>query len=245
MAQIYEREFAAQPRRTSRAGRGPVDRATAATLVLTLAGAGLLVLLLALQPRFPFADLSRDPLAVVGQTAAPHLGFLSNLGILLWCVGAVVSAFMATRLAAAGGDPRFRRFLFTAAVFSAVLLVDDLFMLHENLKARVAHGDLLLFAVHGTFALAYCLALARVARALGVLPLCLLFLAGGFLAVSITADLGGPAADLHATWPWVLEDGSKFVGIAFWAAFHLRAAWILGFAPPQGEPGMASRQDFR
>jgi hypothetical protein len=38
----------------------------------------------------------------------------------------------------------------------------------------------------------------------------------------------------------ILEEGAKFIGIAAWAVFHIRAAWMLGLAAPSRR---AARRD--
>lgn len=196
---------------------------TALIVALACGAAVLLVVLLAVQTRVPFSDLTRDPLAILGKKDAPHLGFLSNIGALLWCTAAAVCAFIGLRLVVDGGR-RAGLFLLAAAGFTAVLLIDDLFMVHENLKMRLAHGDVVLFSLYGLGALCYGAAFAGVLRDLGFLaPL----LAVGLLGVSVVTDLIHLTAAVEGVWPWVLEDGSKFVGLTVWTAFHLRAAWVL------------------
>lgn len=209
-----------------RSGRSIASSAQAVTtliVLLSVVGAVLLVLLLAIQTRIPLSDLTRDPLAIMGKKSAPHLGFLSNLGVLLWCMSASVCAFTGLRLVIGAGDRRAGVFLLAAAGFTAMLMLDDLFMVHENLTLRIPQGDIALFTLYGLLALAYILAFRRVLRRFGVLaPL----LAVALLGVSVAADLGELTAVVPGNWPWVVEDGAKFVGIVIWATFHLRVSWI-------------------
>ena len=192
-------------------------------VVAACCAAAAVVAVLALQTRIPFSDLTRDPLAIMGKKGAPHLGFLSNLGALVWCTTAAVCAFTALRLASLGGARRQSSFLFVAAAFTSLLLFDDLFMLHENLRLRVAWGELALFALYGGCALSYGLAFRGVLQQLGffapLLAICL-------LGISVAVDVSKLTATTAAVWPWILEDGSKFVGLVVWGAFHIRAAWI-------------------
>jgi hypothetical protein len=39
-------------------------------------------------------------------------------------------------------------------------------------------------------------------------------------------------AGLEVSASVILEEGAKFIGIAAWAVFHIRAAWVLGPAIP-------------
>lgn len=223
-------------RRPGRLTASSAQAVTTLIVVLSVGAAVLLVLLLAVQTRIPLSDLTRDPLAIMGKKSAPHLGSLSNLGVLLWCMTASVCAFTGLRLAAGTVDRRAGVFLLVAAGFTAVLMLDDLFMLHENLTLRLPQGDIALFTLYGLLALGYILAFRRVLRRFGVLaPL----LAVALLGVSVVADLGRLTAVMPGNWPWVVEDGSKFVGIVLWAAFHLRVSWIA--ALPETERAQKSR----
>ncbi len=197
---------------------------TAWIVAAACCGAALVVAVLALQTRIPFSDLTRDPLAIMGKKGAPHLGLLSNLGALVWCATAAVCAFTALRLAQRGDARRESLFLFVAAAFTGVLLFDDLFMLHENLRLRAAWGDLALFAVYGGCTLCYGIAFRGLLKQLGSFPL---LLAVCLLALSVAVDISKLTATTTAVWPWVLEDGAKFVGLVVWGAFHIRAAWVL------------------
>ncbi len=233
------------PLRGSRGESGPATNRrltpaamTAWIVVAACCAAAAVVAVLALQTRIPFSDLTRDPLAIMGKKGAPHLGLLSNLGALVWCTTAAVCAFSALRLALGREARRQSVFLFVAAAFTSLLLFDDLFMLHENLRLRVAWGELALFAVYGGCTLYYGFAFRGVLRQLGffapLLAVCL-------LATSVAVDVSKLTATTSAVWPWVLEDGSKFVGLVVWAAFHIRAAWILEAAAGAPAP-QPSRQ---
>ena len=217
--------FAARGQDRPERGLYAASAGTTALIVALACGAAvLMVALLAVQTRVPFSDLTRDPLAILGKKGAPHLGFLSNVGALLWCTTAAVCAFIGLRLVVDGGGRRPGLFLLATAGFTAVLLIDDFFMVHENLKMRLAYGDVALFTLYGLGALCYGAAFAGVLRDLGFwAPL----LAVGLLGVSVVTDLIHLTAVVEGVWPWVLEDGSKFVGLAVWTAFHLRAAWVL------------------
>jgi hypothetical protein len=62
----------------------------------------------------------------------PLSGFLSNLGILLWCAAASICSFAAMTLRKIKPRDIFW-FLLSSAVLSAYLMFDDLFQFHEEL----------------------------------------------------------------------------------------------------------------
>jgi hypothetical protein len=87
----------------------------------------LLLLLLAFQRSVPLKDLTSDTAAV--SDLPTYVGLLSNLGFLLW--SAAITTCMLTALVL------WRRstwvwFFLVSAGFTTVLLVDDMFMIHER-----------------------------------------------------------------------------------------------------------------
>lgn len=81
----------------------------------------------------PIAVFTRD---IFSTARLPvYTGILSNAGILLW--GATLAICLFAWAAASPTTPaETRRFLLTSAAFTAILLVDDFFMLHEWIIPR-------------------------------------------------------------------------------------------------------------
>jgi hypothetical protein len=76
----------------------------------------------------PISVLTRDPAATFD--APPYVGMLSNATMLVWTAAATICLFAA---GATRSDQGVRRFLFFAGLFAAMLLLDDLYMIHEVL----------------------------------------------------------------------------------------------------------------
>ena len=77
----------------------------------------------------PMSGFTRDPAAV--HNANPFTGVLSNIGILFWCSAAAVCFFSAA-IQVKEARVKIVPFLLFSGLLTAVLLLDDLFMLHET-----------------------------------------------------------------------------------------------------------------
>ena len=185
------------------------------TVVVAVAAATLLV-----GGLFVFADvrtttLLDDPSAVLEGPA--FAGALSVVGAACWIVAGTAA------LLAAAETHRRRdrelRLLRIVGVASALLWVDDQYMLHDSLVPRLAGGSELWLTV--PIALAALVVAAKVWRTVldhpdGVL----LLLAVAFLGSSLLLDLSGSEiSGRHA-----VEDLAKLAGLGFWAQFGVRAA---------------------
>lgn len=75
-----------------------------------------------------YYDLVRDPNAIAGQPK--YFGLVSNLGVILWFTGGI--AALQAYWSGAGYDaPHLRRTLLAGGLFSGLMGIDDLLMLHE------------------------------------------------------------------------------------------------------------------
>ena len=179
----------------------------------------------------PFAALSRDPLAAAkdyGPCCSYFYGALSSIGVLLWFGTAAVLAFAA--MICMKRHSRIATQHLALMAFVCVMLgFDDLFMLHEAFLPGYGVPEKVVVGVYGVIA-AFAVVwtgetmLSRRNRAS-------LLLAGAFLGFSVRVDLlhqsGGA---LH----YLLEDGSKFLGIGAWAHYNISAALKLASETPEG-----------
>lgn len=204
--------------------------------------------LIAAQPWVPFEHLTRDPLIVAGECAryrsdlaaagrcgSLYFGAVSNLGVLIWCSGVAVCLFAAAQLYRRGPDGRRGRampFMVYAGLFTAFLMLDDLFQLHEQVFPKLLGlSDFGTYGIYGVIALFYFALFWKQIVQHDVLLLGIGLLG---LAASIGTDfnemilgprdvegvgLSGPLSH------WVVEDGGKLVGISAWTGFHVQAAW--------------------
>lgn len=175
----------------------------------------------------PFGDLTRDP-AGINETPV-YVGFLSNIGILLWAAAAAVCLF-AVRLLGPGSHPVARRFLLASGAFTLLLTADDLFLLHERVVPNLLGvSELASMAVYGLLGGAYLAFFLPVIRRTRKV---LLVLAIVFFGLSIAVDLFHPPVPAYL----LVEDGAKLVGIAAWLAYLTRAAQDLVGSQGIGRP---------
>lgn len=171
----------------------------------------LVVALFHLGTGHPIAEFTRDPAALMDRS--PLVGCLSTLGIFLWTSGAAVALFTASVLP---HGQRPRGLLATLAALTALLLVDDVFMLHEYLGPR--HLGLPEEVFLGFYAAIGLTTLLFFHRSWLLMPI------GAFLGASLLLG-GSVAADLLITdsfqsanpnLSFFIEDGLKLLGIVGW-----------------------------
>ena len=212
--------------------RNPGDSNGFAIYTAIIASQLILLAAVAIQTSVPLERLFRDTIAVAEEypgCCSVYDGMISNLGILLWWATASIAAFAALTMASLSG----RRYdvvaLAMAAVFSAWLAMDDLFMLHESVFPIVGWTQPMTYALYGVLVAAYIALSWRVV--LVAAPL-LLLLAIGMLGASVSVDILADQ-NLGAISIWLdenprtellLDDGFKFLGIGFWFCLHLAAA---------------------
>lgn len=158
------------------------------------------------------AHLYRDAASITG--APSYLGAFSYMGEGLLVAAAAVAAFAVVCGAKDRG-------LFAAgALFSLVLAVDDLFMLHEReLPGRFGISEHSVFVF---YALAAAVLLGMMLWRWGWSRMTLFGISMGFFAGSLAVDLlDGLAVELI----WI-EDTAKLCGMAVWCAAWGRAARI-------------------
>ena len=186
----------------------------------------MFVTFMAFQPWIPPGYLFDDTLTVaslVSDAGEPccawYFGFVSNLGILLWAGTAAVCALSALIFhSRPRGTYRAVFFLYGGAL-TAWLALDDLYKMHEKVHWSGIH-EAFVFAVYMLLVLVYLVTFRRLIVESGFV---LLFLSFAFFSMSILVDTLHPGA---SAWHHLGDDGSKFVGISLWTAFHLCAAWI-------------------
>ena len=138
---------------------------------------------------------------------------------MLWAAGATSCLVAALALAP-------HRVAFAVgAVLTAALMLDDLFLLHEEYYPRVGVPEGATPAVYACAVVAYVVAFRGFLSMHGLLMLPLAF---GFFAISASLD-----AALEEASPFLVEDGAKLAGIATWTAVFLTAA-VTELRPRQG-----------
>lgn len=175
------------------------------------------------------------------------LGIVSSTGVLLWTAAVAFCLLAASAVEPIGAGRRWRRFFLASAAVTLVLLVDDFLLVHEFsdevvsvfvdfdrtreqkdiLEAAVFTGYGLLFLVYGYYFRT---------EILGSRHRRFLVAAAVMFALSLFIDLGGveffgvelPDDDSSFDVESLAEEGPKFVGIVYYAAFyHLVARSVL------------------
>ena len=164
-----------------------------------------------LQPFAEPAALLRDPMAVARDPelcCAYYSGAVSNLGILLWAAAAAIAAFAASLTPV----KEMRRFLIATSALTAFLMIDDLFMLHEEALPGLGAPEPAVYAFYLACAAAYGLIYFRRIFA-------------GRAALAILAALAMSASlvedQTKVLWPIhdFVEDGAKLGAIYCWFLF--------------------------
>jgi hypothetical protein len=187
--------------------------AVVAAAVSVVAGLTVIVVLGATRGIDPEV-LLRDPVAQFGLPV--YAGFISYFGVLLLCATAAMTAFVAAVIREATS-----LFAFIAA-FSALLALDDLYLLHELVGPRYLgipqKAFLALYAVLGLVALRLLVGHVGIRRSAGLVVAlgCLGMSALVDLAVPGSAGFGAGRVTLRQV---VLEDLFKLAGWAAWFAF--------------------------
>jgi hypothetical protein len=177
----------------------------------------------------PIAFLTRDPITAITDDAPCYAGCVSNLGILVWCSAAAVALFSGWFVYRNSVHREWALFLIASGVATAGLMLDDLFMLHEEvLPDHFGMPQIAVYGLYASLALAY---LLRFHNTIFRTDYLLLLTAVCLFAVSISMDLL-PFDDFYV--PFIaadflgrhlVEDGAKLLGIVSWSAYFTRIAW--------------------
>lgn len=175
-------------------------------------------LLLTASTQVTVRQLTQDPTTVLDGPF--YIGALSNLGNVLWTASATVCLLTALALRSLI-DAGWRRLLLVSGIFTVVLLVDDLFLVHDEILPRYAgiSGELYgiayvvgILAYLGGFRL-------RIAQTNWILLLAALVCFG----ISTVVDLGSSRlSEIVAPSIVILaEDGTKILGIGTWLGYFV------------------------
>jgi hypothetical protein len=191
-------------------GFGLPDRKGLLGLYLPILGLLLLVAVVARFWHIALSNFTRDMASIAN--VHPLVGVVSNVGILLWCATATICLFGRSLLRQQGLHAE-ARFLWWAALMTLVLLVDDLFMVHEYIAPVHFHlNEKLVLASYALATAAYLLSHRRLILSSNYQ---LLAAAMALFSASMLVDL----ADGGGWWR-LAEDGCKILGIASWLGYH-------------------------
>lgn len=174
-----------------------------------------IVIAIRIRTGIAIAEFTRDPL---GFTDIPvYTGMLSNLGAVIWSAMAAVCLFsygVIRRRIPSGASPRF---LLAGGLITVLLLLDDLFMLHEVVSPQYL-GVLaeVAYAMYAVLLLWFLVWFRSTILQTDFLFLALALTGFGF---SIGVDLPAPFYSILGL--YLFEDGAKLFGIVSWAGYFV------------------------
>jgi len=196
---------------------------------------------LAAQDVIPYEQLVLDPSAY--GDVAWYTGLISNLGILGWTVATAVAA-TGGWLAGRAGRPGARALLRGGALYSSLLLLDDLFQLHVVVTHALGAPKA---GFYGAYLVLGCWWAWTNARELRRTRWPLAAAAVAALSASVAVDQGMAAGSVAL----VAEDSCKFLGILAWGLYFVltgRDIALSVLAPPPaqiGRPALVGGGDDR
>lgn len=157
--------------------------------------------------------LTRDP-AEIMETHT-YIGMISNLGVVLWAAAAAICLFTASVVGRGRKGQEMSLFFKMSGALCTLLLLDDLFLLHERVFPNRLHTP------QETVMIGYaCLLLTYLGWFRGIIhetEFIFLFSALTCFVIAALADAAGdfdPRLKSH-----MLEDGFKFLGIIGWLTY--------------------------
>ena len=142
------------------------------------------------------------------------VGMISNIGVLLWGAAASICFFVAFAEKTAQEDSKF---LLLGGIFSALLCIDDFFLLHDRYV-----GPDFLYLTYLTLSILLLIRFWKILKKIGLfrLVISIFFLALSVLFDRIIQELFYQSYELTQ----LIEEGFKFLGIACWLNFWCKAS---------------------
>lgn len=163
----------------------------------------------------PFKMFTADPAASMDFHS--FYGYISHIGILFWCAAATVCILSAAVLHLRKDQLETVRFLSCFGALTAVLMFDDLFMLHESIVPWYLHiPEKAVLAFYGAFAV-YCLVRFRHV----ILSNDARYLVLSFAGFGVSVAIDQLSERIYLPGEYLFEDGAKFIGIASWLVYFV------------------------
>ncbi len=179
---------------------------------------------------------TRDP-AHIAQLPW-YTGLISNLGLAVWCTGAVAALFAAWTLPRTGEQRETRRFLFWSGILTLYVLLDDMAMLHDDVLRGLFHTyEQVIFLAYLPVAALYFLRFRRQLLGPGV---ALVLLAAALMGLSLLLDQWHLLLRIFGRMilpdSELLEDGAKLLSEVSWMGYLVsRAAGAVRGGGPRVE----------
>lgn len=191
---------------------------------VAIAGPVILLAAVTLQPWFEARWMFMDVLTAARESedcCHATFGLVSQLGLFLWVSGAAFALLSTLLILLLNGPPKLSAFMAFGATITAILALDDAFLLHESILPGFGIPQNLVLAVYGVLGMMYAVInrdlILRTAPAfMGLSAMAV----GASLAIDVLIEDQSPAIA-------ILEDAFKFLGIALWTAFQAVAGIAL------------------
>lgn len=175
--------------------------------------------------RITLSYFTRDISAIGGLPF--YAGLVSQIGGLFWFATLAICVFTLFILEAQGrSDKSPRRFLLQASILSAVLLLDDFFLFHEDIGPDYLHiGEKSIVLSYLILGAVFLFSNRRVILASEYLLLGLalaLFMLSIFVDATDLEEIDRFGFFLTEQFLIFLEDGFKFVGVSTWLLYFSR-----------------------
>lgn len=182
-------------------------------LVFFLAG----ILVLSLKAKIEPSDVTRDFSGVF--RLAPYVGFLSNLGIFMWCISLALTWFAWYFFSEIRKYRSLGIFYWYSGFLTLVLALDDLFQLHEVIIPEyLGLPEYSIYIVYLISALIYSI---KYYKKLFNQHVAFVFVAYSLFAFSMGFDSLG----LKMLFETYMEDCLKFSGICFWTLYFVKSVY--------------------
>lgn len=173
-----------------------------------------IVIFLGIEHDIELDHFTQDPASIMGTPF--YLGFFSYIGILFWCAAAVVCFFSRAIIPDEQATKRIRSFLLYSGLITALLMFDDLFLLHELVLPELFFlPEMVVYLIYLNILLVY----AILFRAeLMNSEFIILVIAAGLIGASQFVD----SIPMPIPEDSFLEDAVKLFGIVTWFTYFLR-----------------------
>ncbi len=184
--------------------------------------AGLIMLavyLVSVHTDTPVWMFTRDPADIT--LSSPFIGIVSNLCILLWCATAAISFFAFLTLKKQGLE-KMAVFFLLSGFITSLLLLDDLFLLHERIFPQWFHWrQRYIYISYVSIVLVYLVAFRKTILKSNFI---MLALALGFFLLSVVVDCISAKMEDFIPFSHLYEDGFKLFGLASWLGYYAQTA---------------------
>ncbi len=170
----------------------------------------------------PVGTFTRDPVQVMD--APFYTGLISNAGVLVWCAAAVMALFAGALLPRSPERREQKRFLLWSGVLTLGVMLDDLFILHDQVFPDLFHVHEQVF--YFGYVAAGGLYIIRFRRVIFGPDVPLLVLATAFMGISLIMDQWHMLLTVFGRMiipeNFLIEDGAKLLGQVTWMAYLAR-----------------------